>query len=75
MHYNEETTFRCICWHRGRNKWGAKIQYENKDFFIGVFDHDYQAAEALNDLCRKLELPLPNPQLKKRKTIIEKKVI
>ena len=46
---NNDTTYTGVCWDIQKNKWGAKLQFNNVSQFLGYYDNQIDAAKAYNN--------------------------
>lgn len=45
---NGSSRYRGVSWHKQHQKWQARIRYKRKSFYLGLFNHEEDAARAYN---------------------------
>lgn len=52
-----------VYWSEKQNLWRAQLKHEGKILNIGYFDKSNEAAQAVNEQCKKLGIPVKNPEV------------
>lgn len=55
--------FKGVTWHKGSNRWQARIKFENKEYYLGIYNTKEEAAIAYNIMGREFfgDFFRPNP--------------
>jgi hypothetical protein len=52
-----------VYWNKKTKKWVAYITHNKESICIGYFKNEKNAANAVNWKCRKLNIPIKNPEV------------
>ena len=55
--------FKGVSFYKVRSNWEAKITHEGNRHFLGYFSTELEAAQAVNEKCVELGIPLKNPEI------------
>merc|ERR1719359_2654731 len=53
-----------VSWGKREKKWLARFTYRGKPHFVGYFTDELEAAAAINERCRYLNIPIKNQDVK-----------
>ena len=59
----KQSHFKNVRWSKRSDKWKAALTLNKKKHDLGSFENESEAARAVNELCRKLKIPLRNPEV------------
>lgn len=53
IHFDNTSGFKGVCWHKSSKKWQAKLTYNSKYIYLGIFENKIQAAKIYNEAAIK----------------------
>ena len=51
------------------SKWSTKVHHENKAYYCGLFLTELEGAQAVNEKCAELGIPLKNPEIENKSQV------